>query len=241
MIRREPLRPVDSSLRIFLCGRGRLASAAAISSGVRRGAPCHQRGPRLLPARPGRGARNRRSRTPRGASSAAARRQERHSLRPGGREEPASSATRRGRPHPRVERLGPARQAGHRRRPPSARGELQLGPVLARQSGGTGRGRGPPGRRTGDASIEDYFARSRSMSTAEACSRLQRWLLDPLGRLIARLAEAISRVIASRTRRQASRDSFMSALAPRRAVGAGVERKRPWTHEAVSIASLPSP
>ena len=79
----------------------------------------------------------------------------------------------------------------------------------------------------GEAWIQDHFARSRPMTSVEASSRLRRWLLDPLGRLVARLADAISRVIASRKRRQASRDSFMSALAPRRAVGAGVERKRP--------------
>ena len=30
--------------------------------------------------------------------------------------------------------------------------------------------------------IEDHFGRSRSVTSVEASSRLQRWLLDPLGR-----------------------------------------------------------
>ena len=53
----------------------------------------------------------------------------------------------------------------------------------------------------GEAWIQDHFARSRSMTSVQASSRLQKWLLDPLGRLVARLADAISRVIASRRRR----------------------------------------
>jgi cardiolipin synthase len=58
----------------------------------------------------------------------------------------------------------------------------------------------------GEAWIQEHFARSRSMTSVEACSRLQSWLLDPLGRLVARLADAISRVIASRKRRRMSPD-----------------------------------
>jgi len=50
--------------------------------------------------------------------------------------------------------------------------------------------------------IQDHFARSRSITSLEASSRLQRWLLDPLGLLVARLADAISRVIASRRQRR---------------------------------------
>lgn len=57
----------------------------------------------------------------------------------------------------------------------------------------------------GEAWIQDHLARSRAMTSVEASSRLQRWLLDPLGRLIARLADTISRLIASRRLRQASR------------------------------------
>ena len=56
----------------------------------------------------------------------------------------------------------------------------------------------------GEAWIQDHFARSRSITSVEASSRLQRSLLDPLGRLVARLAEAFSRVIASRKQRHAS-------------------------------------
>ena len=50
----------------------------------------------------------------------------------------------------------------------------------------------------GEAWIQDHFARSRSMTSVEASSRLQRWLLDPLGLLVVRLAEALSRLIATR-------------------------------------------
>jgi hypothetical protein len=48
----------------------------------------------------------------------------------------------------------------------------------------------------GEAWIQDHFARSRPVTAAEASSRAQRWLLDPLGRLVARLADAIGRTIA---------------------------------------------
>ena len=59
--------------------------------------------------------------------------------------------------------------------------------------------------------IEDHFGRSRSVTSVEASSRLQRWLLDPLGRFVARLAEAASRAIAGRKQRQSSTDqSFLS-------------------------------
>jgi cardiolipin synthase A/B len=58
----------------------------------------------------------------------------------------------------------------------------------------------------GEAWIQEHFARSRSMTSVEASSRLQRWLLDPLGLLVARLAKAISGVIASRRQRQTSPD-----------------------------------
>lgn len=54
----------------------------------------------------------------------------------------------------------------------------------------------------GEAWIQDHFARSRSITSVEASSRLQRWLLDPLGHLVARLVDAISRTIASRKRSQ---------------------------------------
>jgi cardiolipin synthase len=54
--------------------------------------------------------------------------------------------------------------------------------------------------------IQDHFAGSRPMTTVEAGSWLNRWLLDPLGRLVARLADGVARTIASRRRRQASRD-----------------------------------
>lgn len=58
----------------------------------------------------------------------------------------------------------------------------------------------------GEAWIQDHFANSQPVTSVEANSRLQRWLFDPLGRLVARLADAISLVIASRTQRHPSRD-----------------------------------
>lgn len=48
----------------------------------------------------------------------------------------------------------------------------------------------------GERWIEDRFARSRPATSAEASSWLRRWLLDPLGAFLARLAEAVSRAIA---------------------------------------------
>lgn len=49
----------------------------------------------------------------------------------------------------------------------------------------------------GEAWIQNHFVNSRSMTSVEASTRVQRWLLDPLGLLVARLAEAISRLLAS--------------------------------------------
>jgi len=41
----------------------------------------------------------------------------------------------------------------------------------------------------GEAWIQDHFAQSRPMTSVEASSRVQRLLLDPFGRLVARLAD----------------------------------------------------
>jgi cardiolipin synthase len=65
-----------------------------------------------------------------------------------------------------------------------------------------------------EAWIRDHMERSRTVTTLDGSSRMRRWLLDPLGRLVAGLADAISRVIASRKRRRASTDYSVSA-APR--------------------------
>jgi cardiolipin synthase len=56
----------------------------------------------------------------------------------------------------------------------------------------------------GEAWIQSHFASSRSMTSVEAGSWLRRWLLDPFGRIVTRLAEAFGRVIANRKRRRAS-------------------------------------
>ena len=68
----------------------------------------------------------------------------------------------------------------------------------------------------GEAWIQDHFARSRPMTSVEASSRLRRWLLDPLGRFVVRLADACSRVIASRKRRKAASDRSASPTRHRR-------------------------
>ena len=62
----------------------------------------------------------------------------------------------------------------------------------------------------GEAWIQDHFARARSMTAVEASSWAQRWMLDPLGWVVARLAGVISRVIVSRRRRRASPDHSIS-------------------------------
>lgn len=58
----------------------------------------------------------------------------------------------------------------------------------------------------GEAWIQDHFAQSRRMTSVEAGSWLRRWLLDPFGRIVARLADAISRILASRKQRMWSPD-----------------------------------
>jgi cardiolipin synthase len=50
----------------------------------------------------------------------------------------------------------------------------------------------------GEAWIQDHFARSRSVTSVEASSLPRRWLLDPMGVLVVRLVDAISRVMATR-------------------------------------------
>jgi cardiolipin synthase len=53
-----------------------------------------------------------------------------------------------------------------------------------------------------DAWIEDHCARSRPVTSVEASTWRHRWLLDPLGRLVARLADMIGVIIARRKRRK---------------------------------------
>ena len=57
----------------------------------------------------------------------------------------------------------------------------------------------------GEAWIQHHFVVSRSITTTAVSSRLSRWLLDPLGGLVARLADVSSRAIAGRRQRQAFR------------------------------------
>jgi cardiolipin synthase len=61
----------------------------------------------------------------------------------------------------------------------------------------------------GEAWIQNRFAISRSITLVEANSRPRRWLLDPLGRLAARMADALGRVsqpAGSAGRRRTARD-----------------------------------
>jgi linoleoyl-CoA desaturase len=78
----------------------------------------------------------------------------------------------------------------------------------------------------GEAWIQDHFARSRSMTSAEASLRLQRWLLDPLGRLIAWLTDTMVRVIARR-KRGSSSDRSSSSRTRHPGLADAEERYRP--------------
>jgi cardiolipin synthase len=52
----------------------------------------------------------------------------------------------------------------------------------------------------GETWIQDHFARSPTVTSVDASSRLRRWLLDPFGLFVARLATVLSRRIARRSR-----------------------------------------
>jgi uncharacterized protein (TIGR02611 family) len=60
--------------------------------------------------------------------------------------------------------------------------------------------------RQGEAWIVDHFTRAPVLPTVDAASRWQRWLIDPLGRIVARMADVASRIIVSRRRNHASAD-----------------------------------
>lgn len=144
---------------------------------------------------------------PRSLSSLAARRRERHPVRARGQEEPLSSAARCGRHPPRVERFDPAREAGHRRRGRQLVGSFNLDPFSLAHPETLVEVADIQVVEQGMAWIQDHCASSRSMTSLEASTQMQRWLLDPLGVLLARLTDAISRVIASRRQRQATLDN----------------------------------
>jgi len=78
-----------------------------------------------------------------------------------------------------------------------------------------------------EAWIEDHNTRSRAMTFVEASSWLQRWLLDPIGRLVVRVVDALSRLIASRQRRRASPDHSLPAVAQRSGLADGERRNLP--------------
>jgi hypothetical protein len=64
------------------------------------------------------------------------------------------------------------------------------------------------GRQTCTSVLEtiDWARRSVRLQFVGASSRWQRWLLDPFGRLVVRMADTGSRVIAGRRRRLAAPD-----------------------------------
>lgn len=66
----------------------------------------------------------------------------------------------------------------------------------------------------GEAWIQDHLMRSRKMTSVDASSWLRRWLLDPLGRIVARLADAISRVVVSRKQRRGAPDFALALQFP---------------------------
>jgi cardiolipin synthase len=70
----------------------------------------------------------------------------------------------------------------------------------------------------GEAWIQDHFVRSRQMTSVEASSWLRTWLLDPLGRFIARLADAISRIVVSRKGRRGAPDFALALHSPTHAL-----------------------
>jgi len=76
----------------------------------------------------------------------------------------------------------------------------------------------------GEAWIEDHFARSRPITTVEASLRVQRWVLDPIGQLAARVADTVRRVIARR-RRRSLRDRAREH-GPRKAVELAADHSR---------------
>jgi cardiolipin synthase len=57
----------------------------------------------------------------------------------------------------------------------------------------------------GEAWIHTRITHSRETTRLETSSRLQAWLLDPLGRVVGRVADMLSRVVVSRKRREPSR------------------------------------
>jgi cardiolipin synthase len=58
----------------------------------------------------------------------------------------------------------------------------------------------------GEAWIQERFAVSRVMTSVQAGSRVRRWLLDPMGRFVARLADMASRTLSWRRQARSSND-----------------------------------
>ena len=65
----------------------------------------------------------------------------------------------------------------------------------------------------GEAWIQDHFALSPSITTTAVSSRFSRWLLEPLGGLVARFADVSGRAMAGRRQRQAFRVARRVAVA----------------------------
>lgn len=70
----------------------------------------------------------------------------------------------------------------------------------------------------GEAWIENHFAHARCVTAVEAVSRYQRWILDPFGRILARIADKTSRAIVGRRRRKYAKSQTLGpAITVRRA------------------------
>ena len=60
--------------------------------------------------------------------------------------------------------------------------------------------------RQAEAWIQNHLERSRAITSLETTSRLQRWVLDPVGWFVARVARTIGYMMVSRKRRRLARD-----------------------------------
>ncbi len=77
----------------------------------------------------------------------------------------------------------------------------------------------------GEAWIESRFAGSRTVTKVDASSRLQRWVLDPLGLLVARAAGLLSRLLGRRTRPGPHRRGSPEQHGVQRSVDVGVRAR----------------
>jgi cardiolipin synthase len=58
----------------------------------------------------------------------------------------------------------------------------------------------------GEAWIQDHYQRSRAITSVEANTRWQRWLLEPIGRAVAQFADSLGHLLAGPSHRRVARD-----------------------------------